>query len=172
MFDRCERRRLRLIWSVAFAITAVLGYGMTPWAVIGSLLETRGVDGGGAALLAAAAGYTLPVSAGVALSLVLIDRGWYPVNGYGRLSLFTGIFLLTTALAEGLGGDLAPADPSLPEAGNMFAVIGSHLLSTYLNTYGWGLLVSAVSIGVATAASVGVWWRDHTRPREEQPRRS
>ncbi|MBT2224963.1 hypothetical protein [Nonomuraea sp. NEAU-A123] len=58
----------------------------------------------------------------------------------------------------GLGLLVTAADP-VPETGNPFARIPAYVLGAYLNTYGWGLMLTAAAIAFASVATISVWLR-------------
>ncbi|WP_327591244.1 hypothetical protein OHA25_23330 [Nonomuraea sp. NBC_00507] len=71
------------------------------------------------------------------------------------------IFLITAALSQVLGlGVVVTADEPVPECGNPFARIPAYVFGAYLNTYGWGLMLTAITIAWASVASISVWLRE------------
>ncbi|HUR09096.1 MAG TPA: hypothetical protein VM347_41610 [Nonomuraea sp.] len=161
MFERLKAKHVRHCWLAAFVVTAIFGFGFTPWQTIQELIANQGVGDDGAMLIAFAAGYTFPATLGFALLFLLIDRGWLPVNGYLRITVITGIFVITAALSRSLGlGLLVTAADPAPETGNPFARIPAYVLGAYLNSYGWGLMLTAAAIALASVATVSVWLRE------------
>jgi hypothetical protein len=47
----------------------------------------------------------------------------------------------------------------LPSTGNPWVTIPGYVLGAYLNTYGWGLMLTAIAIAAASVASISVWLR-------------
>jgi hypothetical protein len=161
MFEWLKSKHLRYCWLAAFAVTAIFGFGVTPWETIRQLIANQGVGDDGTTLIAFAAGYTFPATLGFTLMILLIDRGWLPVNGHLRITVITGIFVITAALSRslGLGLVVTAADPA-PETGNPFARIPAYVFGAYLNTYGWGLMLTAAAIALASVATISVWLRE------------
>ncbi|MCA2230180.1 hypothetical protein [Nonomuraea aurantiaca] len=157
MFEWLKAEHVRYCWLAAFAVTAIFGFGYTPWQTIQELIANQGVGDDGAMLIAFAAGYTFPAALGFALLCLLIDRGWLPVNGHLRITVVTAIFVITAALSRSLGlGLLVTAADPVPETGNPFARIPAYVLGAYLNTYGWGLMLTAAAIALASVATISV----------------
>src|SRR5688572_14932485 len=63
------------IWVVIFGVVAVSVLGLTEWDVLERLLENRGLGAEEASMLGFVGGYTLPLTAGVAVSLYLYLTG-------------------------------------------------------------------------------------------------
>src|SRR5688500_2936309 len=67
-------RPVRWAWCGAFIVTAIFGFGLTPWETIGHLAENKGPGDEGTLMLAFAAGYTLPATVGVLAAVLIVNR--------------------------------------------------------------------------------------------------
>lgn len=161
MFARLEKTHLKYCWMAAFAITAIFGLGFTPWQAVGELIANQGLSTEGIALIVYAAAYTFPATAGLTALFLIIDRGWLPVNGYLRLVLIITIFVVTTSVSQayGIGRAISMGQPSLHTSGNPLLRLLTQILGAYLNSYGWGLMLAAVAIALASVASLSVLLR-------------
>jgi hypothetical protein len=172
MFEWIKWTNIKYCWLATFLVTAIVGFGFTPWAAIRAALANGGVGDEGAALIAVAAAFTFPATLGFALLFTVIDRGWLPINTPGRVAVVTGIFIATAALSEFLGLRLLESPRSSPPTtGNAMMRVPQLVFDSYLFTFGWALLFTALVIGLATAATISVWVRENiTRPSTRESR--
>jgi hypothetical protein len=154
---------MKYIWSVVFFIVAVFGFGITEWDAIGQLIESKGVGDEQVNLLAFVAGYALPLTAGVAVIMLLALRGAFNGASANAMVLSAGVILWLSGLAAsylGLGllpnYDLAQAG-SGPLPGRLLV----WSLTAYFNTYGWPLVISAIAIGCGVGMHIEAYLRDH-----------
>jgi hypothetical protein len=150
------RTHLKWAWGGAFVVTALFGFGLTPWETIGVAMgEVDGVDR--ESLVAFAAGYTLPAAAGFALIVWLAYSGaMRKQSGIAQLVTYSLILVGTAALCQFLGLGLLPDFAHATfQSGPFYVAIPVFVLSAYLNSYGWGLMLTAAAIGVAAGLHVG-----------------
>jgi hypothetical protein len=162
MFEWLAWTKVKYCWLVAFLVTAIVGYGFTPWDAIRHVITHGGVGDEGVVLIAVAAAFTFPATLGFTLLFTIVDRGWLPINTPGRVATITGIFVAAAAISEALGGRLLDAPPSgSPTTGNAMLRVPQLVFNSYLSTFGWALLFTALIVGLATAATISVWTREN-----------
>jgi hypothetical protein len=109
------------------------------------------------------AGYTLPLTAGVALASVLFLRGAFATMEHPgmRLLWVAGILFAAGLMAAYFGLGLLPAYEYRLPSGPPYISIPLWVLQGYFNTYGWTLMICACAIGIAIALHVDAWYRTH-----------
>jgi hypothetical protein len=154
-------RPVRWAWCGAFIITAIFGFGLTPWQTIAHLAENKGPGDEGTLMLAFAAGYTLPATAGVLAAVLIVNRKVFGTELWPTVTALVGVFAATAVICRALGlGVIVDLDPvALPSApgGHWLLKAAFWVFSAYANSYSFGLLVTALAIGAASAFSVIVW---------------
>jgi hypothetical protein len=143
------------IWASVFVVVAVFGLAITPWDAIGSLIQSEGVGENEASLIGFVAGYTAPLTAGLAF------LAWLYVSGTARgmsgqiAGLTIGGVLFATGLASAyLGlGQLPNYDARVP-SGPPWVSIPEWVLQGYVNSYGWSLTIASAAIAVGLAIQV------------------
>ena len=150
----------KVAWMVAFVVTAVGAFGLTPWDAISQLIQESGVGDTQAQMMAFTAGYTLPATAATALLVWLGLSGHLDaVHGPGLGILVGGVYLVSAFLSASMGLFTLPGvqDGITYEGGPPYVALPLLALRVYLNAYGFGLTVSAVAIGSAAAVQVAAW---------------
>jgi hypothetical protein len=147
-----------VLWIGAFIIVAIFGYGLTPWQVIESLMAEQGMGTGQQELMAFAAGYTLPLTVGFGVITYIALSGQAP-HGPEK---FAGAALILAACgwaAGELGLGLPPDYTGARGTGPAYVYLPMLVLSAYFNSYGFGLMLSALALGVASAVQFDRWTR-------------
>jgi hypothetical protein len=145
-------------WVAAFVVTAVFGYGWTPWETINQLLESGGVGDAEAQLMAFAAGYTLPATAATAVvAWLLLSGALRGMEGPNALGLVGVIYLGSAFLSATLGLIQLPATADWAWSGPLYLALPINALLVYLNAYGFGLTLTALAIGSALAVQLKAW---------------
>ena len=160
--SQLTRTHLKWAWGAAFAVTALFGFGLTPWDTIGVAMgEVEGVDR--ESLVAFAAGYTLPAAAGFALIVWLAYSGaMREQSGIAQVVVYSLILAGTALLCQFLGLGLLPDfGRATFQSGPFYVTLPVFVLSAYLNSYGWGLMLTAAAIGVAAGLHVGFHTERH-----------
>lgn len=146
------------LWIGAFVIVAIFGYGLTPWEVIASLLESRGLGGDQQQQLAFAAGYTLPLTVGFAVITYLGLTGEFSQHSiYEQIGGAAIILAVCGWIAGELGLGLLPNYSGAYGTGPWYVRIPMLVLSAYFNSYGFGLMLSSLALGIAAAIEIDRW---------------
>lgn len=147
------------IWIGVFAAVAIFGGFLTPWETLTQLLQSRGVGEQEAALLGFVAGYTLPLTAGVAILVWIFltgaGKGWSPqVTGVA----IAAVLVVTGAASATLGlGQLPEFDTTYRASGPWWVAIPGYVLQGYVNAYGWPLTLASAAIAIGIALQVERW---------------
>jgi hypothetical protein len=152
---------MKWVWAAVFFVVVVFGGFMTPWQALQHLLQSRGAVGEeDASLIGFVAGYTLPLTAGVAVAAYLLLRGAFESwqGPYVALAV-AGILAAAGLIAAYLGLGLLPDYEYRLPSGPPYVSIPLWVLQGYFNTYGWSLMICAAAIGLATALHVDAWLR-------------
>jgi len=164
--DEFRSIRMGWIWTITFVIVVVFGGVLTPWETIEYLIANRGMGEEGANLLAVAAGYTLPLTAGFSVIAFLVLAGIHKQFSFWAQVLGATIILwLAGEAARSLDLGLLPDYTGWSTVGGghwvvrLFAIV----LGAYFTTYGWGLMVCAFAIGCAIAFQVERWLHSDVR---------
>lgn len=146
------------VWAATFAVVAVLGGFATPWETLQVLLKNRGAGEEGASLLAFVAGYTLPLTAGFGVLAFGILIGAYRGASPPAIGFTIGGVLFVAGLVSGyLGLGLLPDYTDVRPSGPPYAAVPLMVLTAYLNSYGWSLMLCALAIGTAAAFQAERW---------------
>lgn len=146
------------IWIGVFAVVAVFGGFLTPWETITALLQSGGVGEKEATLIGFVAGYTLPLTVGLA---VLI---WIYVSGVGRGMnpqaaglIIAGVLIATGAASAYFGLGQLPVYGAYHASGPPWVSIPAYVLQGYVNSYGWSLTIASAAIAIGLAFHVERW---------------
>lgn len=152
---------MKIIWPVVLVITLIFGYTLTPVDALAQLLENQlGVGDEGVQMITFAAGYTLPaVVASLIGTLLFLRTNLEFKTSYGYI-IVMGIGLLFVASAFacdrlGLGIPVRVGSDVLSGGPPVSLVV--RVARVYINSYGWGLFVTAVAVGIASGLQISNW---------------
>lgn len=154
------------IWIGVFAAVAIFGGFMTPWDTVMHLLQSKGVGDQEAALIGFVAGYTLPLTAGLAILVWIFltgaGKGWSPQATGAAIAI---TLVATGAASAYLGlGQLPEFTTAYRASGPWWVSVPGYVLQGYVNAYGWPLTVASAAIAVGIALQVERW--AYTAPAE------
>lgn len=142
------------VWAAAAFCTLIFGYLVTPWEALQVLAEVQDIQ----TLMWEAAGYTLPAVIATIASFFAFRNGLEGWNGVAvSVALFFFAALICNFLELGL-----PVDLNTPS----YIRMGSHLdfvifvwvvASGYINSWGFGLFLTAIAIGTAAGMQLENW---------------
>jgi hypothetical protein len=147
-------------WTVAFVVTAVGAFGLTPWDAIDQLIAEQGIGDTQAQMLGFVGGYTLPATVATALLVWCgLNRHLDSMSGPPLFILVGTVYLGSAALSASWGLFTLPGveDQIRYEGGPPYVALPLLALRVYLNAYGVGLTASAIAIGSAAAVQVCAW---------------
>ena len=165
--DQLRKISMGWVWLFVFFIVAVC-LGITPWEAIEHILRNQGPGDEGTQFLAFVFGYTLPLSVSFGLIAFFVLTG---LNEKYSVEIQLGsagvILFLAGVASQTFGLGLPPSDVGTRISGPWFVAIPVYALSTYFNSYGFGLMISALALGVATALQVERWMHSALSPGSE-----
>jgi hypothetical protein len=146
------------IWMGVFAVAAVFGGFLTPWEVITDLLQSGGVGEQEATLIGFVAGYTLPLTVGLAILV------WMYISGVARgmdvrvagLTI-AGVLIASGAASAYFGLGRLPVYGTYHASGPPWVSIPAYVFLGYVNSYGWALTVASAAIAVGIALQFERW---------------
>lgn len=146
------------IWIAVFAVVAIFGGFLTPWETINQLLQSRGVGEQEAVLIGFVAGYTLPLTAGLAILawifLTGAGKGWSPqVTG----AAIAAVLVVTGIASAYLGLGQLPEFGAYRASGPWWFAIPAYVFQGYVNEYGWSLTIASAAIAIGIALHVERW---------------
>lgn len=146
------------IWAAVLFVVAVVNGLLTPWDAIKTIIQDQGVGDEGAGLIAFAAGYTLPLTAGTVLLTYLGLRGAHRERSGPTVLIFVGaVFLVAGLLSSTLGLGLAPDLSIRPRSAPPYVSLPLWALEAYFNRYGWPLMITGLVIGGAFGLQLYRW---------------
>ena len=162
--DQLRQIPMGIIWRITFVVVGVGAGLFTSWQDIGvHLIQNQGVGDEGAALLGFVAGYTLPLFVGFfILAFLAIKESDFSRYGWPVLVLALAFILWVCGeAARALGLGLLP-DYTYVALGEWPAQLRplGYVLTAYFNSYGFGLMLCALALGVALAVQVERWVHD------------
>jgi hypothetical protein len=143
------------VWIAVAIGVLILGYGMTPWDAIASIIASEGVDEEKASMIGFVAGYTLPLFAGFTIiGLIWITGLGKDVNPYVAWGGMAFILFATGWVAKELGlgqlpiPDAAGSTSVHPLMRPLYAV-----LQGYVNQYGSSLALASLVVAAGVTLS-------------------
>lgn len=153
---------MKVVWGIVFVVVALFGYGWSQQDVADHLLANEGVGEEGVNMMWFAAGYTAPLTVGVAVLAFLYLRGVFTRMPWpNACGIVAGVLIVCGLASAYLGVGLAPGfESTLPASGGppIVRLVG-WTIAAYLNTYGWPLAVAALALGCGAALRADLWAR-------------
>lgn len=147
---------MNLVWILAAFVTLVFGYWLTPWDAIIQLGQGAGVSAEVQTLMWTAAFYAFPAVAATFASFFIIKK-WTgsEINLALALALVFGVAAaLSNVFALGLPVELTQKQPL---SGPPYVALPIWVITAYINSWGYGLFITALGLGTATAMQVDNW---------------
>jgi hypothetical protein len=156
--DELRGLNMAAVWGVVAFIVAVFGLGVQPWDALERALANHGPNEEEKTLIAFVAGYTLPLTGGVAV-LTFAWLSGAARNVTPQTALVVGALTLIGAglVAKELGLGLLPSTEFKPVNGPIYVALPGDVLQAYFNSYGFPLMICSVAIGAASAVQVERW---------------
>lgn len=152
---------MKIVWPATCFITLVFGYLLTPAEALALLVQSQGSTEEWHGHMAFAAGYTFPATVSFFAGFLFLRRGPVSENGLNTAMVLLGIFLASALICRslGLGLPVVIEDSTLPSAHPIVA-LAVFVFGAYLNSYGFGLFVTAAALGIAAAMQVDNWFAE------------
>jgi len=154
-----KRSWMRWVWLGVFILAALmLGRFDSGWDALHHVIEEHGkLSDDDVSWLGFIAGYTLPLTVGFGVAVLIGLRGGFDkMSMPGVLLSIAAILFIAGAVAQAAGLGLLPSYALKAPSGPFYISALRWVLQGYFNTYGWPLMVAAAAIGSAAALHVHV----------------
>jgi hypothetical protein len=155
---------MKIIWPGVLVITLLFGYTLTPRDALEQLLVQGGVGDEGVQMIAFAAGCAFPATLGFLIGTLLFLRTGLRNNNSNLWLVFSAVFVISAVVCNSLelGLPVTWAGERMPNAP---PAIGIPLLviSVYINSYTYGLFITAAAIGIAAGLQIDNWLNRYSK---------
>lgn len=156
--DELRSTPMSWIWIGVFTLVAVFGGFLTPWDTISGLLQSGGVGEEQAALIGFVAGYTLPLTVGLAFLVWLWISGTVrSMSGQAAGLSVAGVLFATGLASASLGLGQIPEYGPFRATGAPWVSIPVWVVQGYVNAYGWSLTIASAAIAIGIALQIERW---------------
>lgn len=154
--------KMGYVWLVAGAAALLLSGTMTGWDVVNEALQAQGLSQNMQDRVWYIAGQTVPAVVATILTFFTLRHEGLADNFFAKLVIVAGIFFASSLVCNALGlGRLVEHARGTQIDAPSYISFPFYVASAYINTWGVGLFLASLVIGLASAVHIAKWRDEH-----------